>query len=141
MRVKDLTPWPVYTILSLYACTVLRKNMADEKYLVFLLLKRSCFFSPEIRKPTFAHLLFQKNRRRRRYKLFIIYCINASLQFCRAKMLDIGPHRSMVLGNRNSIHLQGLVLYDNFPVSKATFEYIVSQIEDEIGHQDIPQCS
>ena len=56
-------------------------------------------------------------------------------------MLDIGPHRSMVLGNRNSIHLQGLVLYDNFPVSKATFEYIVSQIEDEIGHQDIPQCS
>ena len=78
VQVKGSTPWPAYTILSLYACTVLRKDMADEKYLEFLLLKRSCFFTPDIRRPNCTHLSFQKNRRRRRYKL----SINVSMLAC-----------------------------------------------------------
>ena len=107
--------------------------MAVEKYLEFLLLKRSCFFSPEIRKPNFAHLPFQKNRRRRRCKLSII----ASMLACNSVELRC----SILACTYQWLQVAETAFtdkewYDNFRASKTTFEYIVSRIEDEIGHQD-----
>lgn len=108
--------------------------MADEKYLEFLLLKRSSVFSKGITKSSFSSLSFQKNRKRRRiYKLLII----ASVLAC-----NTIERRFWTLARTDQwfqiveTAFTDKEWYDNFRVSKTTFEYIVSQIEDEIGRQD-----
>lgn len=135
VRVKGSTSWPAFAILASYACGLLSKNiMADEKYLEFLLLKRSSVFSKGIMMSSFSSLSFQKNRKRRRiYKLLII----ASVLAC-----NTIERRFWTLARTDQwfqiveTAFTDKEWYDNFRVSKTTFEYIVSQIEDEIGRQD-----
>ena len=55
------------------------------------------------------------------------------------KMLDINPHKSMVSGRTVETTSNNEEWYDNFRVSKTTFEYIVWRIEDEFVVK-IPQC-
>ena len=135
VQVKGSTSWPAFAILASYACGLLSKNiMADEKYLEFLLLKRSSVFSKGIMMSSFSSLSFQKNRKRRRiYKLLII----ASVLAC-----NTIEQRFWTLARTDQwfqiveTAFTDKEWYDNFRVSKTTFEYIVSQIEDEIGRQD-----
>ena len=103
--------------------------MADEKYLEFLLSRRSPVFSQEIRKTSFFCSSIQKNRRRRRFKLFIF----ASLFACNSI-----ERRCWVLPRSDrwfqivETAFTDKEWYDNFRVSKATFQFIVSEIEAEI---------
>ena len=52
-------------------------NMADEKFLEFLLIRRPHVFQQKIRKSTFLSTALQKNRKRRRYRLLIVLSVLA----------------------------------------------------------------
>ena len=102
--------------------------MAGEKYLEFLLSGRSPVFSQEIRKTSFFSSSHQKNRRRRRFKLFIF----ASMLACnsierRCWVLPCSDRWFQIV----ETVFTDKEWYDNFCVSKATFQFIVSEIEAE----------
>ena len=110
--------------------------MADEKYLEFLSFrKRPRILSQRRRKSLFSCSSFQNNRKRRRYKMFIV--ITAMLAFhCpierRFWMLTRSGHWFEMV----ETIFTDKEWYDNFRASKETFQNIVSEIEDEIVRKD-----
>ena len=97
-------------------------NMADEKFLEFLLIRRPHVFQQKIRKSTFLSTALQKNRERRRYSrlLFILSVLACTCTERRFWKLT----RSGQWFELADTAFTEKEWYDNFRVSNSTFELI-----------------
>ena len=109
--------------------------MADEKFLEFLLIRRPHVFQQKIRKSTFLSTALQKNRKRRRYRLLIVLSVLACTSIERRfwTLTRSGQWFEIV-----ETAFTEKEWYDNFRVSRSTFDYIVREIQDEIVRKDTP---
>ena len=113
--------------------------MADEKYLDFLLMKRLPI-SREIAKlgrnaTDILATAFHQKRKRRRYRLFLTMAAMLACYFPvdrRFWMVSRSDHWFEMAETTFS----DKEWYENFHVSKETFQYIVFEIEDEIARKD-----
>ena len=107
--------------------------MADEKLLEFLLIRRPHVFQQKIRKSTFLSTTLHKNRKRRRYRLLIVLSVLASIERRFWTLAQSGHWFEIV-----ETAFTEKEWYDNFRVSRSTFDYIVREIQDEIARKDTP---
>lgn len=104
-------------------------NMADEKFLEFLLIRRPHVFQQKIRKSTFLSTALQKNRKRRRYRLLFILSVLTCTSIERRVWTLTRSGQWFEIVETAFIDKEW---YDNCRVSKSTFDYIVREIQDEI---------
>ena len=113
-------------------------NMAEEKYLEFLLLKRSPIFREisSLRSGKCSSLVSVfRQRRKRRYKLLLAIAAVLACNFPvdRRFWMAARSDQWFVIAETSFSDEEW---YDNFHVSKETFQYIVSEIENEIVRKD-----
>ena len=106
--------------------------MADEKLLEFLLIRRPHVFQQKIRKSTFLSTALQKKTEVQAVNCFI----SSLLYFYWATVFDTDTKWSMVWEVERAFTEKEW--YDNFRVSRSTFDYIAREIQDEIVRKDTP---
>ena len=109
--------------------------MADEKFLEFLLIRRPHVFQQKIGKSIFLSTALLKNIKRRRYRLLIVLSVLACTSIERRfwTLTRSGQWFEIV-----ETAFTEKEWYDNFRVSRSTFDYIVREIQDEIVRKDTP---
>ena len=112
--------------------------MAEEQYLEYLLIKRlpaTCIHNTPRNARRIFTSDFRRMRKTRRYRLFLAL---AAILVC-----NVFVDRSCWMVERSNVWFEMVERaftdkewYDNFRLSKETFEYIVSEIENEITRKD-----
>ena len=92
-------------------------------------------FQQKIRKSTFLSTALQKNRKRRRYRLLIVLSVLACTSTERRFWTLTRSGQWFEIVERAFTEKEW---YDNFRVSRSTFDYIAREIQDEIVRKDTP---
>ena len=92
-------------------------------------------FQQKIRKSTFLWTALQKNRKRQRYRLLIVLSVLACTSFGRQFWTLTQSSQWFEIVETAFTEKEW---YDNFHVSRSTFDDIVREIQDEIVRKDTP---
>ena len=119
-------------------CGAFHSNMTEEQHLEYLLIKRlpaTCIPNTPRNARRIFTSDFRRMRKTRRYRFFLAL---AAILIC-----NLYVDRPCCMVERSNVWFEKVERaftdkewYDNFRLSKETFEYIVSEIENEITRKD-----